>query len=529
MPEITKEVVIASHPDHIQIALLEDKRLVELHRETPSEQFCVGNVFVGKVRKIMPGLNAAFVNIGSDKDAFLHYMDLSVSTRTMNEYVNNVITKGKRSFSSLERQPVVPKEGKITDVITTGQPLLVQIAKECISTKGPRITTEISFAGRYAVLVPFGDKVFISQKIKGSEERKRLRQIVTGLKPKNFGIIIRTIAQGKTADELENDIKQLVIRWQSMTANLIGVTAPAKVASELDRTTALIRDLLNDSFHSIYVDNKDIYNDVRNYIRSFSDNPNAVDIVKLYKEKQPIFEHFNVAKQIKGSFGKIVTIKNGIYLIIEQTEALCVIDVNSGNRVKSTNSQEENAIQVNLAAAEEIARQMRLRDIGGIIVIDFIDMATAANRTLLYKRMNELMAPDRARHTVLQLSKFGLMQITRQRLRPVTTIDTREQCPVCHGTGKIKPAILIEESIENIIDFLIYKQSEPKITIEVHPFLYAYLTKGLFSKQVKWYFKYKKWIHLRKNYNSHLLQYKFFNKDMEEIVLWDTQPVPKND
>ena len=304
----------------------------------------------------------------------------------------------------------------------------------------------------------------------------------------------------------------------------IGAEAPAKVATELDRTTALIRDLLNDSFHAIYVDNKEIYIEVRNYIRSFSDKVNDADIVKLYKEKQPIFEHFNVAKQIKGSFGKIVTIKNGIYLIIEQTEALCVIDVNSGNRVKSSNSQEENAIQVNLAAAEEIARQMRLRDIGGIIVIDFIDMSTAANRTLLYKRMSELMTGDRSRHTVLPLSKFGLMQITRQRLRPVTTIDTLEQCPVCHGTGKIKPAILIEESIENIIEFLIYKQSEPKITIEVHPFLYAYLTKGLISKRVKWYFKYKKWIRLRQNSNSHLLQYKFFNKDMEEIILWDTNP-----
>ena len=524
MSEITKELVIASHPDYVQIALLEDKRLVELHRETPSEQFCVGNVFVGKVRKIMPGLNAAFVNIGSDKDAFLHYMDLSVTTRTMNEYVKTVIGGGRRSLSAVEQQPPVAKGGKITDVISPGQTLLVQIAKECISTKGPRITTEISFAGRYAVLVPFGDKVFISQKIKGNTERKRLRQIVTGLRPKNFGIIVRTIAQGKTAEELENDIKQLVTRWQAMTANLIGAEAPAKVATELDRTTALIRDLLNDSFHAIYVDNKEIYIEVRNYIRSFSDQGNDADIVKLYKEKQPIFEHFNVAKQIKGSFGKVVTIKNGIYLIIEQTEALCVIDVNSGNRVKSSNSQEENALSVNLAAAEEIARQMRLRDIGGIIVIDFIDMAHAANRTALYKRMSELMTGDRSRHTVLPLSKFGLMQITRQRLRPVTTIDTLEQCPVCHGTGKIKPAILIEESIENIIEFLIYKQSEPKITIEVHPFLYAYLTKGFISKRVKWYFKYKKWIRLRMNSNSHLLQYKFFNKDMEEIILWDTNP-----
>ncbi len=527
MSEITKELIIASHPDQVQIALLEDKKLVEMHQETPSEQFCVGNVFVGKVRKVMPGLNAAFVNIGSDKDAFLHYLDLGPQTRTLNEYVKTIVSGGKCSLSSVEKQPIVEKEGKITDVISPGQTLLVQIAKECISTKGPRITTEVSFAGRYAVLVPFGDKVFISQKIKGSEERKRLRQIVSGIKPRNFGVIIRTVAQGKSADDLENDIEQLISRWKAMTEQIAASVPPEKVASELDRTTSLIRDLLNESFHAIYVDDKDIYSEIRTYIKSFSDNRD-VDIVKLYKEKVPIFEHFNVAKQIKGSFGKIVTIKNGIYLIIEQTEAMCVIDVNSGNRVKSSNSQEENAIQVNLAAAEEIARQMRLRDIGGIIVIDFIDMATVGNRTLLYKKMNELMEGDRARHTVLQLSKFGLMQITRQRLRPVTTIDTREQCPVCHGTGKIKPAILIEESIENTVDFLIQKQSEAKITVEVHPFLYAYLTKGLFSKRVKWFFKYKKWIHVRQNINSHLLQYKFFNKDMEEIILWESQPGTKS-
>lgn len=528
MAEITKELIITSHASGVQIALLEDKRLVELHQEKASEYFSVGNIYLGKVRKIMPGLNAAFINIGSDKDAFLHYLDIGPNTLTINEYLQSVCNGGKRSLGSVERKPMLDKTSKITDVLSPGQHLLVQIAKESISTKGPRVTTDLSFAGRYTVLVPFGDKVQISQKIKGSAERKRLRQIVAGLKPRNFGIIIRTNALGKTAEELDFDIQQLMNRWQAMTEKLAKAMPPAKVASELDKTTTLIRDLLNDSFHAIHVDNKDLYNDIKTYIRSFSGDKDGGDIVKFYKDSTPIFEHFNVAKQIKASFGKIVTIKNGIYLIIEQTEAMCVIDVNSGNRVKSSNSQEENAIQVNLAAAAEIARQMRLRDIGGIIVVDFIDMALAANRTTLYKTMSELMAADRARHTVLPLSKFGLMQITRQRVRPVTNIDILERCPVCHGTGKIKPAILIEENLENLIDFLFQKQVESRITIEVHPILYAYLTKGLISKQVKWFFKYKKWVYLRQNFDAHLLQYKFYNKDMEEIVLWDTQP-QKND
>ena len=335
---------------------------------------------------------------------------------------------------------------------------------------------------------------------------------------------MRTVAEGKTAEDLEKDINQLVKKWQVMIDKLVGAEPPVKVASELDRTSSLIRDIVNDSFHAIYVDNKELFEEVKNFMHSFSDGKDVPDIVKLYKDKTPIFEHFNVAKQIKSSFGKVVTIKNGIYLVIEQTEALCVIDVNSGNRVKSSNSQEENALQVNLAAADEIARQMRLRDIGGIIVVDFIDMSTAVNRTQLYKHMAELMTGDRARHTVLPLSKFGLMQITRQRIRPVTTIDILERCPVCQGTGKIKPAILIEENLENIINFLFQEQREGKITIELHPILYAYFTKGLISKQVKWFFRYKKWIRLRQNTDCHLLQYKFFNQDMEEIVLWDSQP-----
>lgn len=524
MPEITKELIITSHPNEVQIALLEDEKLVELHHEQTSEQFGVGNIYLGKVHKIMPGLNAAFINIGSEKDAFLHYLDICPTTRMLNEFVKMVSSTNQRSLSAIEKQPSVEKVGKIADVLTPGQPVLVQIAKESISTKGPRVTTEISFAGRYIVLMPFSDKILVSQKIKGSPERKRLRQIVAGLRPKNFGVIIRTVAQNKSAEEIEADIQQLLARWESMTDKLACAVPPTKVAAELDRTSVLIRDLLNNSFHAIHIDDKDLYTEVRNYVSSFSDK----EIVKYYKEKEPIFDAFNVAKQIKGSFGKIVTIKNGVYIFIEQTEAMCVIDVNSGNRIKSANSQEENAVQVNMAAAEEIARQMRLRDIGGIIVIDFIDMSDANNRNELFKKMSELMAPDRARHTILPLSKFGLMQITRQRVRPVTNIDILEKCPVCYGTGKIKPAILIIENLENIIDFLLQKQIENKITIEVHPFVYAYLTKGgLHSIRWKWFRKYKKWIRLKENSNCHLLQYKFFNKYMEEIVLWNSQPEKK--
>lgn len=518
--EITKELIITSHPNEVQIALLEDKRLVEIHRETSSDCHSIGDIYLGTVRKIMPGLNAAFVDVGSEKDAFLHYLDLGSNARTINEFVSQAINYNKRSIAKIQPLEEVEKNGKIGNVLTSGQKILVQVAKEAISTKGPRVTTEISFAGRYLVLVPFMDKINVSQKIKSSQERKRLKKIVQGIKPHNFGIIIRTVAKDKTVEDLSADLQQLKSRWDNAVNKLFKAEAPIKIADELDKTSALIRDMVNDSFNAIYIDSQSIYREVVDYLHSFSSE--KTDIVKFYNEKQPIFEHFNVAKQIKGSFGKVVTIKNGVYLIIEHTEAMHVIDVNSGNRVKSSQSPEDNAFDVNLIAAQEIARQLRLRDMGGIITIDFIDMHDPAHKSLLFKKMQEFMANDKARHTILPLNKFGLLEITRQRVKEATIIETTEQCPACHGTGKIKPAILLQEELENTLEFLMEKQGEQNITIGVHPFVYAYLTKGFPSIQVKWFFRFKNWIHLKSNQSYYLTQFKFFNKDMDEIMLWST-------
>lgn len=518
--EITKELIIASHPNEVQIALLEDKKLVEIHRETSSDCHSVGDIYLGTVKKIMPGLNAAFVDVGSEKEAFLHYLDLSSYTRTLNEFVNQAITYNKRSIAKIKEEETVEKNGKIGSVLSSGQKILVQVAKEAISTKGPRVTTEISFAGRYLVLVPFMDKVNVSQKIKSSEERKRLKKIVQGIKPRNFGIIIRTVAKDKNVDDIAADLQQLKTRWDNAVNRLYKASAPSKIADELDKTSALIRDLLNDSFNAVYTDSQSIYKEVTDYLHTFSSE--KANIVKFYNEKQPIFEHFNVAKQIKGSFGKIVTIKNGIYLIIEHTEAMHVIDVNSGNRVKSSQTPEDNAYDVNLLAAQEIARQLRLRDMGGIITIDFIDMHTAAHKTMLFKKMQEFMANDKARHTILPVNKFGLMEITRQRVKEATVIETSEQCPACQGTGKIKPAILLQEDIENTLEFLFDKQGENTVMVCVHPFVYAFLTKGFPSVQLKWLFKYHKWVRLRAVQSYYFTQLKFFNRDKEEIMLWST-------
>lgn len=519
--DINRELIISTSNNDIEIALIENKQLVEINRDVSNKNHMVGDVYLGRVKKIMPGLNAAFVDVGYEKDAFLHYLDLGPYIKSINGFVKQATTPGNaNAFTNIrdvELSTEIEKTGKITDVLTSGQNILVQVAKEPISTKGPRISSEISFAGRYIVLVPFSDKVSISQKIKSSEERTRLKRLIQSIRPKNFGIIIRTVAENKKVAELDADLNQLIQRWEMAIAKLPSAAPPQKIISELDRTSAILRDLLNESFNSIYVDDQVVFEDIRTYILSIASS--KVDIVKMYKGNDPIFDHFGINKQIKGSFGKVVTIKSGVYLIIEHTEALHVIDVNSGHRSNSSSSQEANALEVNLEAAAEIARQLRLRDMGGIIVIDFIDLHEGVNRRNLYNKLKEEMDKDRAKHTILPPSKFGLVQITRQRVRPEMNIEVLEKCPCCDGTGKIKPSILVVDEIENNISYLLREQNEKKLTLVVHPYLYSHLTKGLISQQLKWSLKYKKSIKIKQSSSNHLMEYSFLNSANDEIKL----------
>jgi len=513
--KISKELVITSRETEVQIALLEDKKLMEIHREKKTEECAVGDIYLAKVKKINAALNAAFLNIGDEKDAFLHYLDLGLYARSLNEFVNQVINNRKKSIANLKSQSEVEKAGMISDIIQPGQSILVQVAKEPISTKGARLTSEISLAGRYLVLVPFMNKITVSQKVKNGEERNRLRKIVQSICPKRFGIIIRTVAKGKNIDELTADLDLLLEKWKSIVAKLPQTKPPAKVASEEDRITSIIRDVLDDSFEAVHVDNKELFQEIKSYLTAHI--PEKKNIVKLYKGQKPLFEEMNIALQIKSSFGKVVILKQGVYLVVEHTEAMHVIDVNSGNRIKTGNS-EENALRVNLEAAVEIVRQLRLRDMGGIISIDFIDLARAANRTILYRTLQELMRNDKAKHTILPVNKFGVVQITRQRVREATIIETSELCPTCNGTGKIKSSLLIQEDIENMIDYLVNKQLEKGFYLAVHPFLHAYLTKGLFSEQWKWFLRFGRWICITKKPNFSVVEFRFYNKNNDQIV-----------
>lgn len=521
---MTSEVIIDVHPKEISIALLEDKSLVEYQNETRSASFSVGNIYMAKVKKLMPGLNACFVDVGFERDAFLHYLDLGSQFSSYEKYLKQVQSERKKLYpiSKATRLPELKKDGSVQTTLKVGQEVMVQIVKEPISTKGPRLTCELSFAGRYMVLIPFNDKVSVSSKIKKGEERTRLKQLIQSIKPKNFGVIVRTSAEGKRVAELDKEMKTLLKRWKdTITKVQKSTTRPQVVYEETGRVVALLRDLFNPTYDGIYVNDEEVFNQVRDYVKLIA--PEKVDIVKRYTGQVPIFDNFNVTKQIKSAFGKTVNYKRGAYLIIEHTEALHVVDVNSGNRTRSENGQEANALEVNLGAADELARQLRLRDMGGIIVVDFIDMNLAEDRQMLYERMCKNMQKDRARHNILPLSKFGLMQITRQRVRPAMDVNVEETCPTCFGKGKIKSSILFTDQLESKIDRLVTKIGIKKFNLHVHPYVAAYINQGLFSLKRKWQMKYGLGLSIIPSQKLAFLQYEFYDKkgnfiDMKEEI-----------
>lgn len=512
------ELVIDVQQKEISIALLEDKRLVEYQNEPRSVSYAVGNIYVTEVKKLMPGLNASFVDVGFERDAFLHYLDVGSQFNSYEKYLKQVESDRKKlyPFSKATRLPDLKKDGSIQNILSKGQEVLVQIVKEPISTKGPRLTGELSFAGRYLVLIPFGDKVSVSAKIKSGEERARLKQLINSIKPKNCGVIVRTVAEGKRVAELDAELKILTKRWEDAIIKIQKTQKrPQLVYEETGRVVALIRDLFNPTYENIYVNDEAVFNEVKDYVSLIA--PEKAKIVKLYTGTVPIFDNFNITKQIKSSFGKTVNYKHGAYLIIEHTEALHVVDVNSGNRSHSDNGQEANALDVNLGAADELARQLRLRDMGGIIVVDFIDMNLAEDRQLLYERMCKNMQKDRAKHNILPLSKFGLMQITRQRVRPAMDVNVEETCPTCFGKGKIKSSILFTDQLERKIDCLINKIGVKTFYLHVHPYVAAYINQGLFSLKRKWQLKYGMGVHVVSSQKLAFLQYEFYDSKKQYI------------
>jgi ribonuclease G len=516
---LSNELIINSTQDGERIALLQDKRLVEYHFDRNDTNYSVGDIFLGTVKKVMPGLNAAFIDIGYTKDAFLHYHDLGENIKTLNKYVKAVQTQKNTStkLAGQKFEPEIDKLGKMADVLKKGQQILVQIVKEPISTKGPRLSCEISLAGRYLVLVPFSNTVSVSKKIVSKEERTRLKRLIMSIKPENFGVIIRTVAEGREVAELDKDLRGMLTTWDEGITKLRTAKERDKVIGELGRSSSMLRDILNESFDSIVVDDAKLYDEIKTYIETIA--PDKLKILKHYSGKVKTFEHFNIEKQLKSLFGKTVSIPGGGYLVIEHTEALHVVDVNSGNKSNSETDQEATALNVNLTAAKEVARQLRLRDLGGIIVVDFIDMKSAENRQKVFDVVKEEMKKDRSKYTVLPISKFGLCQITRQRVRPEQNIVTGEVCPTCQGSGKISASILVTDDIDQTIEDLLTRQNQKNISLYVHPFLHAYYTKGLLSKQRRWFLKHMKWVNLVKDTSLALTDFKVMDEHGDEIEL----------
>lgn len=515
---MSNELYISATQKGDRIALVQDKRLIEYHFDETEHQFAVGDIYLGTVKKVVAGNNAAFVDVGYDKDGFLHYNEI-ISYYSLNKFVKDVIAKRPVNLrlKGFQLEKDIDKFGKINDVVQKNSPVLVQVVKEPISTKGPRLSCDISIAGRYVVLVPFGNSVNISKKITNKQERTRLHKLVSSVKLENFGVIVRTVAEGKDLDELRRDLEYCVDKWELGMKILRDAKPNDRIISEMDRASSILRDMLNDDFDSIQVDTKETYDSIKTYLHTIA--PEKEKILKLHNGKNKLFEQFGIEKQIKSLFGRSVSLPGGGYLIIEHTEALHVIDVNSGNKSTQEDDQEATALTVNLEAAKEIARQLRLRDMGGIIVVDFIDMKKPENKRLIQEAMREEMKGDRSKYTILPISKFGLLQITRQRVRPEMSISTRETCPTCGGTGTIQASIIVTDLIENNLEYLLSKQNESGISIVLHPFVYAYYKEGLISRQMKWYFKYKRWIKLVKDSSIGITEFHFLDKNGDEIEI----------
>ncbi len=512
-------MIIRSNSSAVDFALLKGGKLIELNKEIEDNKFSVGDIFIAKIRKSVSGLNASFINVGHQKDGFLHYHDLGPKVLSLIKYVKLVSTGKFNNYllKNFRYENEIEKNGKIEELLKPKQSILVQIVKEPISTKGPRLSSEISLAGRFMVLIPFSNRVSISQKIEDISEKKRLKKLVLSIRPKGFGIIIRTVAKNQKVASLDSDLQNLLERWKNLSKKLKEIdNFPSKILSEINRSSSILRDIFDDSFSGIHVDDENLKIEIEDYLKTI--DPKKTSIVKYYNNHLPIFENFGIEKQIKSSFGKTVSMQKGAYLVIEHTEALHVIDVNSGNRSSKLKTQEDTAMEVNLIASAEIARQLRLRDMGGIIVVDFIDLNSNENRKKLFDHLKNEMSSDRTKHKILPPSRFGLIQITRQRVRPVLKIKTKEKNP--NENDEVEaPIVLIDKIKAELSKITMNRRLKAEsVYLHLHPFVAAYILEGYPSVRLKWYFKFKKWINIVPRHAYKYLEFKFLDKNRKRLI-----------
>ena len=573
-----KEIIINATANEIRIAITEDRRLAELYVETPEKERLVGDIYLGRVAKVMPGIRAAFVDLGLKQDAFLHFSDIG---DTLSEYStllgedSDVDTdedgddEGEAEEigqGAQQREGQSPREGgsreggngggrdggggrdregrsqggrrdhrdgrdrggrggrengrsggqlQIPD-IQKGQDIIVQVTKEPVAKKGVRVTSEISLPGRFLVLLPFDGKIGISKKMNNFKEKRRLRHILRGILPPGFGVIVRTVAHDQEEATLRQDLESLLETWKEVQAKLKASQAPSLLYKDMATTSTVIRDLFTDSVERVVVDSKKVHKDITDYLESTS--PGLVDKVEFYREREPIFDSYGIEKEIAVCLSPKVWMKSGGYLIIEQTEAMVVVDVNSG-RYAAKREQELNSLRTNLEAARELCRQLRLRDLGGIIVADFIDLDDERNRKKVYDELRKEFRKDRAKVTVLPMTEIGLVQITRQRIRQSVLHSFSEPCPVCGGGGLVQSRSSVINQIERAVKRFKSETRELRLQITVHPTLAEFLREGgTFNRLRKMMFRYRILLSVEEDPKSPASEFRLYSPKQQADV-----------
>ena len=480
------QIIIHSTEDQARIALLEDGELAQLFIQSEENQRTVGNIHVAKVHKVMSGIKAAFIDMGTPKDAFLHFSDAGDH---LDEYIamlngkNAIPNHAKPDLKNKEKLANHQKQALAGKILRNGQKLLVQIVKEPIGSKGPRISTDITIAGRFLVLIPMGDYIAVSKKISNYKERRRLKNVLGDMVPDGFGVIVRTVAQGQDEKAIEDDLRDVLRKWEKILDKLETAKPPSLLHRDLDMTESLIRDLFAKNYERVLVDDPKMYRQIKSYVSQIA--PEMAQNVHQYKGKKHIFDQMGIAEDVNSIFNPRVRMKSGGYLIFEQTEAMYVVDVNSGPYAAKA-KQEDNSLKTNLDAAREIAKQLRLRDIGGIIVVDFIDLRDDKNRKKIYDELKKEFRKDPAKTNMLGMSDFGLVQITRQRIRPSVINSVSKVCPMCGGSGDVISDDTILTDIESWLSKFKHASEYRAVDLYVNPYMKTLINKGMFSKRWKW-------------------------------------------
>ena len=499
------------------VLLLKNNEITEFHKDSKRGDHVVGDIYLGNVVRVVPSLNAAFVNIGDERDAFLDYSDLSPNIKAILPFVDKAIKGKKVDINKLDLSVQTSKDGKIEDVLKVNQKVIVQISKEVIDSKGARISAHIALTGASIILTPFANWVKISNKIEKAQQVKLLEQLGSSIRPPNFGLLMRTAAAGQGIAKLDQELKRLLQRWEKMLKKLPNAEVGNKLIGYPRSVLVIMKELFDENCEQIIIDDKKTYEEIRTYLREML--PEREKAVHFYRGKRNIFDYLSIRHKLEALLGKIVGIKGGGYIIIEQTEALCVIDVNTGSYIAEKEGREEIALSVNLAAVEEIGRQLRLRDIGGIIVVDFIGMKSLKSRKKVHEAMKACLAQDPARSNALPLSKICLMEITRARVRPALFLKNREICPSCYGSGSVQPTSSVVEFLEEQLRLLLLKHKLRHITIRVHPYIYAYLHQGFLSKKWQWFLNYWQWIRIIQDSSLSVVEYQILNKNKEIVAV----------